>query len=148
MEINWNKWPSNLHLHENIIKETENLWKIFKINRSDKWSDNSTVITNLTMWDNIFIYEDILKWKHAVANRGNIIHLKKGQGRQRYNCRTTGLQKYIMNSQQNCVHILPFVVALFWMQPEYPILTVILVIITTISQLNCPDSKYKFPVTK
>jgi len=43
---------------------------------------------------------------------------------------------------------MPFVAALFCMQAMYPILTVILVIMTTNKHLNCPTSKYKFLVTK
>jgi hypothetical protein len=56
----------------------EKLWKRLQINGSDKWSDNSTVITDLTVWDSIFGCEDILKWKYAVAKRGNVTHRKKG----------------------------------------------------------------------
>jgi hypothetical protein len=78
MEINWNKQPSDLHLHDNIIKEMEKLWKRLQINGSYKWHDNSTVITNLIVWDIIFRHEDILKWKHVLAKRGNVTHFKKG----------------------------------------------------------------------
>jgi len=59
-EINWNKRPSDNHFHDSIIKEMEKLWKRLQINGSDKWSDDSTVITDLTVWDNMSSYGDIL----------------------------------------------------------------------------------------